>query len=354
MTKGVTKADIARAAGVTRSAVSMVLNGRPNNLAAATAERIRQTARRMGYEESPRLSVRSVALIAQGEQFFDPVDDFFQGVARSLWAGLSDRDYNVVTGFLEGREHGEIRLPRVLRDGGVDGFAVIVADTLGYRAVETCVARLGARAVFAAWRHDDAGRFGWVASDDPGGSRSAAEEVARLGHTRVAVISAVGTGNPAARERLAGCVAALAERGVSVPERWTADAGWTHGDGRAAMSRILDAPGPPPTAVLCANDWQALGAMDEARARGLDVPADISVVGFDGCDAALRDSAPSIATVEHDLDSMGRATARALLDWIEGRVDAPPTVRIPARFRPGGSLAAPRGGGEWRGDHERA
>jgi LacI family transcriptional regulator len=171
----------------------------------------------------------------------------------------------------------------------------------------------------------------------------------------VAIISATGTGNPAAHERLEGYLAALAEHGIDAPRRWIADAGWTREDGRGAMRRILDAPGPPPTAVLCSNDWQALGAMDEARARGLDVPADISVVGFDGCDAALRGSSPSIATVEHDLDSIGRATARALLDWIEGRVDAPPTVRIPARFRPGGSLAAPRGEGPWRrGDHERA
>jgi LacI family transcriptional regulator len=144
-----------------------------------------------------------------------------------------------------------------------------------------------------------------------------------LGHRRFGVITGIRYDNDRAGARVDGAVAALAARSLSVrPEH---DVQVSHGirDGRDALRHILSADGPPPTAILCGTDQLAFGAMIEAEARGLAIPRDLSLVGFNDSDYAafLR---PGLTTVRVQSAAIGNAAAEHLLARMAGR----PAMRV--------------------------
>ena len=127
-------------------------------------------------------------------------------------------------------------------------------------------------------------------------------------------------------ERSAGFRAALADHGVPASTVRT-----VHGDfGRArarelAVSLLAD---DVPRAVVCSNDQSALGVLDAAAARGLRVPEDLVVTGFDGIDAG-RFSSPRLTTVHQPMGALGRAAVLAIVDRLERREGPPRAVRLP-------------------------
>jgi LacI family transcriptional regulator len=251
-------------------------------------------------------------------------------VAAAVLSELHAEDYNAITGFTQKRGGRGQEFPRVLREGGVDGFAVVIAEWETYQSTLRMIQALSAKAVFAAWTSQPGDRVGWVASDDRAGGRQAAEHVVGLGHRRVAVISATSTRNPAAALRLEGHLEGLKGVGVDVPDEWRRDGGWTREDGRRLMTEILHGSSRRPTAVLCANDWIALGAMEAARQQGIRIPEEISFVGADDCAQAVALSSPQLTTVRVDLEAIGRAAARGLIHWIERGEPGPPRVSVPS------------------------
>ena len=329
MKRHVTKVQVAQAAGVSRSAASLVLNGRRHTLSESTVQSILSAAKRLGYSEAPLPHVRCVGFVAQKEDFFDPVDDAYQRITAAILSELEAKDYNAITCFVEGKKESPRRFPRVLREGGVDGFIVLATDAGPYDAIRSRVTALEAKTVFAEWVSQDTEGIGWVASDDRAGCRAAGEYVASLGHQRVAVLSAGRTEHPAAIERLEGHLSGLSAFGVKVRSEWLLEGEWLRDDGRRLMKRILDLGRPWPTAVLCANDWMALGAMDMARECGIAIPDEMSFVGVDNCTAAVAESSPALTTVGLDLEQVGRTAARKLIDWIEARQVEPPACWVP-------------------------
>jgi DNA-binding LacI/PurR family transcriptional regulator len=339
--KGVDKVTIAEAAGVSRTAVSLVLNHRPHTLSKATVKNILSTAKRLGYQGSRAPHIRCVGFIAESEDFFAPIDDFFQKAAAGCLSCLDGNDYNVMATFIESRRNRSARVPRVLREGGVDGFLLLLESVKVYEVVRPLVRALGVKAVFAQWilnRSDDAG---WVASDDRAGCRTAAVRVARMGHRNVAILGALKTHHPIAEEHRAGFIEGLRAERVRVPAEWLLDGDWTRQSGHALMRRLLDSTRRRPTAVLCANDWIALGAMDAARERGLDIPREVSFVGVDNCTAAVAASQPRLSTVAVDTEEIGRVAAKTLVDWLESGEQSPPHAWVATEFVERGSLVPP-------------
>jgi LacI family transcriptional regulator len=144
-----------------------------------------------------------------------------------------------------------------------------------------------------------------------------------LGHRRFGVITGTRRDNDRSTARVEGIVGALAARSLRIrPEH---DIQVSHGirDGRDALRHILSAGGKPPTAVLCGTDQLAFGAMIEAEARGLAVPRDLSLVGFNDADYAafLR---PSLTTVRMQSAEIGLAAADHLLARMAGQ----PAMRV--------------------------
>ncbi|MEN0085026.1 MAG: substrate-binding domain-containing protein, partial [Leifsonia sp.] len=149
------------------------------------------------------------------------------------------------------------------------------------------------------------------------GGVAATRHLLALGHTRIAAI-----GGPAdllcSRARLAGYESALGEAGVRIPGRARA-AGFSRADGEREGRRLLDGPDRP-TAIVCGNDMQALGVCDAAFALGLDVPSDVSVVGFDDAPSASW-ARPPLTTVRQPLQEMAEEATRLALRLRAGEVE---------------------------------
>jgi LacI family transcriptional regulator len=183
------------------------------------------------------------------------------------------------------------------------------------------------------------------------GARMATRYLLQLGHTRIAVIA----GPPnwiAADERLLGYRTALAAAGQLAPERLVQGGGEpTIAHGLAAARILLDLP-EPPTAIVAFNDKMAIGAMQAAAERGLRVPRDLSVIGFDDLELSTV-IAPQLTTVRQPLEEMARLGVQLLLRLIDGREIDTLHVELATELVPRGSTgSAPRLGGvtEWCDD----
>jgi LacI family transcriptional regulator len=155
------------------------------------------------------------------------------------------------------------------------------------------------------------------------GGFSATEHLLALGHRRIAVMG----GEPhasCAQERVDGYRAAMGRAGVPVDEELVEWGDFSSDAGRASARRLLDLP-EPPTAVFAASDMQAAGVYAEARARGLHVPSELSVVGFDDV-VISRHLAPPLTTVRQPIADMAAAAVRLALD--AGGEAAGPTSHV--------------------------
>jgi DNA-binding LacI/PurR family transcriptional regulator len=182
---------------------------------------------------------------------------------------------------------------------------------------------------------DPADDYPSVNVDDRGGARAAARHLLDLGHRRIGFVAGPGRFRPT-REKEMGREIALDAAGIS-PNGLVAHADFGVEGGRTAMGALLDKD-EPPTAVICSSDLMAIGALREATARGLRVPADVSIVGFDGIEAAAWID-PPLTTVEQPILDIARTAVSTLLGLIGGQSGAMPDVQYRPKLRVGGSTA---------------
>lgn len=160
-----------------------------------------------------------------------------------------------------------------------------------------------------------------------------------LGHRRIAMLAGSTAGNDRAAERLAGVRQALQEAGLALPAHAVAEAPYDLQPAREATRRLLDVAAPP-TALLCGNDVLAYGALLEAQARGVAVPAQLSVVGFDDLDMS-RHWQPALTTVHVPTERMWALAADHLVQRLDGRLSGPVQLEIGVELVVRASTAPP-------------
>jgi DNA-binding LacI/PurR family transcriptional regulator len=336
-----TLATVAEHVGVSRMTVSNAFN-RPDQLSPALRERVLAAARELGYH-GPNPVARGLASGRTGS--LGLVFDY------SLTAALTDpASAQLVLGVAsecEARSLGLTLVPllegadeRHVRTALVDGFVLysVTRNDARLRAVQE-------RGLpYALVDHepvaDGAPR---VNVDDRGASRRMAEHLLELGHRRIALVH--GWGNPSqtlaeaqdqtdyfvGAERLGGWRSA----GLDATTPVASGPGHRRETGRIAAHKLLDLP-EPPTAVLAFADVLALGVMDAAAERGLEIPADLSVIGFDDIPEAAAAS-PPLTTVRQPHTEKGAAAVRLLLDS-----DDRESVLLPAELVIRSTTAPPR------------
>ncbi|NEY32280.1 substrate-binding domain-containing protein [Streptomyces sp. PRKS01-65] len=316
--RGPTLEDVAREAGVSRATVSRVVNG-VRNVDPRIQDVVRRAISRTGY--TPNQAARSlvtrrtgaVALVfsAVGEACAARVfaDPFFGRVVDGAVGFLRERTVQPVLLVAES-EQARGQVAQYLRQGAADGALVVSLD-----ADDPLPAMLVAAGVPTVLFGRPPGRLraGHVDLDNAAGARLAAGHLLARGRRRLATIGAPGSA-PAARDRLDGFRSALAEAGITdvpvVRGRFTAESG------REAMARLLrEHPGLD--GVFAANDLMAQGACQYLRERGLAVPGDIAVVGFDDSRAATE-CRPGLTTVRQPVEEMAAAMARLLVEQLRG------------------------------------
>ena len=344
--------DVADRAGVSTATVSRVLSGtleaRP-----ATQQRVLDAARELDYR--PSGIARSLKLRTTGTFGLivtDILNPFFPELVRSIEDAARERGYSVLLGNGDEDPDREAAYLELLAQRRVDGL-LVASGGLSERHGRW-LRNAPIPVVLVNCELADGSRPA-VLTDNRAAARLAAEHVLGLGHHRIGHITGRPT-NAATSERIAGIRDALAANNRR--ETLTLAEGDDHvAGGELAMSRLLDSPSQP-TAVLCYNDLTAIGAIRAIRGRGLDVPADISVVGFDDIDLAAYVD-PPLTTVSQAIVAIGQASVRALLEALReaagsaqagttleasgAAVRSPaPVIRLPAALRLRSSTGPPR------------
>ncbi|MGW5787213.1 LacI family DNA-binding transcriptional regulator [Streptomyces sp. NPDC003757] len=329
----ITSHDVARLAGVSQPTVSRALRDDPR-VSPATREKVREAARALNYvpsEVGRSLSTRSTRRV--GVIVTDLTNPFYPHVVAPLHDELGRLGYRMM--LLTERSDEAVAQEELL-DQSLDGVVLATATT-----DSRLPARLDRRDMPYVFLNRDTGRAGDYASvvDNEGGGRLVARELAALGHRRIAGI--FGAANTTTgRERELGFRLALADEGIGLPEERVVRGPFEYETGYEALSFLLDA-AQRPTAVFCGNDVVAVGVLNAARAVGLSVPGDLTVVGFDDLPMASWEVL-RLTTVRHDLAELARQAARLLVRRITGRADpAGERLVLPTEFVPRGTHGPP-------------
>lgn len=332
----ITITDVARAAGVSKGAVSFALNGRPG-VAAETRERILAVARDLGW--TPSLRGRSLSVsraLAVGLVIARPpetlgADPFFGSFITGIEVVLSQRGYALMLQVVgdETSEHESYR--RLAGNGRVDGVFLTDMRIEDLRPQLLDDLSLPTVVIGRAPGH---GPWSAVYIDDKPGIVSAVEHLVALGHERIAHVSGP-TEFVHGLSRRTAWAEAVSDAGLPPGPCITSDFS-AHG-GADATRQLLDLDDPP-TAIVYANDLMAIAGMSTAIGRGVDVPGQLSVTGFDDTPLAAY-LQPALTTVRTDVVGWGRAAATQLLAIIDEEAGAeialpPPELVIRASTAP--------------------
>jgi LacI family repressor for deo operon, udp, cdd, tsx, nupC, and nupG len=308
--------DVATAAGVSKGAVSFALNGRPG-ISEDTRRRILETAETLGWTPSPRARALSVSkALAVGLVIARPpeilrADAFFPAFISGLETVLSTRGHALLLQVAEHEDHAAYR--RLVQEGRVDG--VFVTDLQVEDERPALLEQLGLPAVVIGPHlgEQPGPRQAALGVDDAPGVRAAVRHLVDLGHTRIAHVS--GPQHLVhGRSRRDAWSQALREAGRS--EGPCVEADFSAESGARAMATLLDLP-EPPTAVVFANDLMAMAGLSLAQSRGVSVPDDLSITGFDDIEISAH-LQPALTTVHTDVVAWGRAAATRLLQLVDG------------------------------------
>lgn len=322
--------DVARLAGVSHQTVSRVLNDIPS-VRPATRLRVEQAITQLRYSPSPAARAlvtkrtRMIGLIAPSSADFGP-----SSIALHFSDAARDARYGVVTVTSVNADARSIRpFVESLLGQRVEAIVLIVADLAVLEAVRSLDIAVPVIAVAAGQRRGHL----TTSIDQYRGARAAVRHLVELGHRRIAHLS--GPPNaPDAIERLRGWRDELAAAQLVAQEPghgdWSAESGFRYGES------FGDA-----TAVFVANDQMALGLISALDARGLSVPADVSVVGFDDVPEAAYYS-PPLTTVSQDFAALGALTMQRVLIALEEPDNTAESTPIPSRLVVRKSTAPPR------------
>jgi len=306
--------EVAERAGVSTATVSFALN-RPDRVRLETRERVLAAADELGYVPRSEAVVRARALLGRIGVVapFTSYSSYYRRLSGVLEAlGDDSRDVCLFDHESAATATSPLlaSLPIVDRLDGiiVMGFAIEshVADRLMVRSVPTVVVDAPTEV------------FSSVGSDDAEGGRIAARHLLELGHRRIGFLTEHHRRHFVplqADKRLSGFREVLADAGIEGDDLVTRDVDNSMEAARSAAAELLELP-TPPTAIVAHDDSLAVGVLVAARAKGVRVPEDLSIVGFDDGELA---AALDLTTVHQPFEESGRIAARLLMERLRAR-----------------------------------
>lgn len=311
MPRRVTVRDVAAETGVSIATVSRVLN-QAGNVAPQTRELVEQAVERLGVQApAPRGGAPKPAAGAVYVRCPYVLTDYFGLIVSSIAETLERQGRQVVLNAGEAAQHHQV-LPGLAADPTIGGAILILPPESSEELLRLRARRFPFVVVDprTALPRDVAA----VSASHFAGARQVTAHLVELGHRRIGVI-----GGPrewlASDSRMSGHAAALADIGILPDPLLTRYVEPTTEQGYRAASELLDL-APRPTALVAFNDKSAVGALQAAAERGLTVPTDLSVTGFDDLDLS-RATTPLLTTVRQPLQEMGRMAVSLLLRLLD-------------------------------------
>lgn len=309
----ITIKQIAEQCGVSVASVSKALNHAPD-IGPQTAERIRNTAKEMGYfpnaaaQALKKSKSNNIGIILESSSNLSIKHEYFLEILTGFRSVIEQKGYDTtflsptmgVTG-MSYLEHARYR--------GFDG--ILVEHTQWKRHDLQELVNCGIPVVTVDYVH---GNNGAVLSDNQQGMQSLVQYVYEKGHRKIAFIH--GTDVPVTRIRLAAFYNACEQLGLEIPEEYVLESGFNDMFSAAVATRQLLQLADRPTCILYADDVSAIGGMNELHLQGLRVPEDMSVTGYDGFLISSLVT-PKLTTIHQDAETIGHLAAAELLKAIE-------------------------------------
>jgi LacI family transcriptional regulator len=309
----VTIRQIADLVGVSQSTVSRALAGHPA-ISEDTRLRIAEAARTLNYGE-PKATSRQTATRMIGVVVAALHNQFYVHFLDYLHDELRAHGYHmtlIIDSLLD--EEAYLAFEPLVHDF-LDGIIITTASVSA--PIVSSIKRLNIPTVLAV-RSIDGLPFDTVEVDNEIAGQEAARHLFGLGHRRIGFI--LGPADTStSRDRFNGAVNFLAERNAMPADDWIHWGAYTHASGYSSLLALITGERQP-TAVICGNDTIAIGAMEAARRRGIDVPGQLSIIGFDDIPISGWEMV-QLTTVRQPIAEMAALAARRLIEQI--RADAP-------------------------------
>ena len=327
---------VAALAQVYIATVSRAIN-QPDLVAPVTRERVLDAMRQLNYSYNAlagglsRQRTMTIGLI---------VPTITNPIFAESTAGVQElataHGYSLLIGNTNYRADEEERLVRVFRQHRVDGMIVTSSHTEGSALLEAQQAGVPLVLTYSSRLRST---LPLVGVDNQDGAANAIRHLLRLGHQRIGMLAGTFSGSDRSHARYLGYCAELVAHGITPDPTLLVEVAYTLEQGAVGLARLLTL-SEPPTAVFCSNDILAFGALRAAFDRGVHVPDDLSLVGFDDSPMATMMN-PRLTTVYQPAQEMGRQACRMVLRLIEGE-DVERTIVLPTELQIRETTASPR------------
>lgn len=304
--------DVALKANVSITTVSRVVNNSSHKVHQATRERVQQVVQELDFRPNalakglPTKKTLTIGIIIP-----DISNPYYSEIVRGIQNVADKAGYSVTLQNTDGKQEGIIRSIYLLRDKSADGVIFSGGIIAGYETL-SILRELKERVVVIGRHQVD---FPAVMVDNMGGASHAAQHLIGLGHTKIAFIGG-SDGSTTSEDRLAGYRNALAQNGFPYDEKLVTQGSWNPRSGYLMAKMLLRAKNRP-TAIVCANDQMAFGAIKAAKEARLAVPDDLAVVGFDNIPLSSYFD-PPLTTVEIPIQEIGAASMKMLIGLLSG------------------------------------
>ena len=306
--------DVARLAGCAPATVSRALNN-PDKVSAEKRARVERAMQELGY-------VRNHAARALRSQRSNMVGVLIPTLDYALYARMvgaanakfSEAGTSTLIATYNYNLDAEVREARLLLESGAEAL-MLVGDNHRPK-LHDMLDQFGAPCV-CTYVSNPKSSHPTVGFDNATAAAKLAQHLVHLGHRNICVISGITKDNDRTTERLEGIKSELLRQSIELHESMVTERPYSISDGRKACALLLSRNEPKPTAIVCGNDVLALGALAECHARGLRVPEDISIVGFDNLEFSMH-SNPPLTTIDVPAEEMGVAAADYILRNLNG------------------------------------
>lgn len=320
--------DIGRMAGVSRSTVSRVVNGE-GSVRPEVRRRVEEVIRETGY--TPHAAARSLVSNRSGviglvipsrvHSLFE--DPYFARLIQGITLGSNQAGVTLSLFLFQSEEEERELYPRVVESGFLDGV-IITATRMGDPLVDRMASR-GLPLVMVG--RPDFDHVSYVDVDNRAGAAMAARHLVATGGVRIGMIGAPDN-TTTGRDRLEGFEAAMEACGRALDPELYVPGDFSEAGGHDAMLRLLDR---DVDAVFAASDTMALGALRAARERGVAVPDEVTVVGFDGFGASEK-SVPPLTTIRQPVADTATRAVEMLVGLVVGDVSVPASAVLPVEL----------------------
>ncbi len=324
----VTIRDLANYLDLSTSTVSRALNGY-EDVAAQTRQRVEEAVVELGYYPSAAaLNLRRQRTEKIGFSFsfpFSLMSDYVSGLITGAVIAAERQGYNLTLYPL--MDDQLTQLTQICRAREVDGLLLLGRPQMAQTTIPLLRQEGIPFVVVGRWAEDPAISF--VKPDDPGGAWAVTNHLIALGHRHIGFTTRPSMG-ATSRDRFAGYKQALSEADIAYDESLVVETSFEPESSYQAMNQLLDLPGPP-TAVFAIHDLVAVECLRAAAERGLHVPDDVAIVGFDDWRVSLT-TQPPLTTVKPPLEEMGKQAMDILLQHISEPTLPPERLILPVEL----------------------